>query len=137
MPIAEGTPRLKSLVAEYDFAVDGGAVSTITLRSSVSDAQGNVIPNGSVIEGGYVDIATQPTSGTSTATIAVQAEAANDIVNAVVISNAQWNSAARKSVIPAFTGLTGVKTTAERNVKIVIAVEALTAGKFKVVLFYR
>lgn len=114
----------------YDFAVDGGAVSTIALTA------GAPIPLGSVVVGGYVDITTQLTSG-GAATIAVQVEAANDILTAVAV--ASW-TAGRKNVLPApttgaLTASTAVKTTADRNISAVIAAAALTAGVFDVVLY--
>lgn len=126
----EGTGRLKSIVAEYDFAVDGGAVSTITLRGD------NAMPAGSVIMGGYIEVDTAVTSG-GAATLGVNTEAAGDILAATVVSGAPWSTTGRKSVIPAFTGATTVKTTVTRSVAVTVAVAALTAGKFRVVLFYR
>lgn len=114
---------------KYDFAVDGGAVGTIALTS------GTPIPSGSVIVGGYVDVITQLTG--ATATIACQVESANDILTAVAV--ASWTTG-RKNVLPApttgaLTASTAVKTTADRNISIVIATAALTAGVFNVVLY--
>lgn len=114
----------------YDFAVDAGAVSTIAITS------GTPIPSGSIIVGGYVDVLTQLTSG-GAATIACQVNAANDILTAVAV--ASW-TAGVKNVLPAsttgaLTTSTAVKTTADRNISIVIAAAALTAGKFDVVLY--
>lgn len=130
MPIIEGTSRYKTAQGEYDFAVDGGAVGTITLRGV--DGEGNSIPAGSVIVGGYVDVATAATSATGT--IAVNSEAAGDIVAAV--GQASWTTG-RKSIIPAGTGATSVKTTVARSLAITIATAAYTAGKFRVVVFYK
>lgn len=130
MPNIEGTGRLKSVVAEYDFAVDGGAVSTIVLRGD------NSVPAGSVIMGGYIEVDTAVTSG-GAATLGVNSEAAGDILAATVVSGAPWSTTGRKSVIPAFTGVTTVKTTVGRSVAVTVATAALTAGKFRVVLFYR
>lgn len=126
MGIIEGTTELKTVQADYDFAVDGGAVSTITLRGD------NTIPTGSVITGGYVDIETACLSATGT--IAVQVESAADMLAASLQAAL---TTGRKSVIPVGTGATSVKTTAERNIKIVVATAAFTAGKFRVVLFYK
>lgn len=135
MPIIEGTDRIKTAAGEYDFAVDGGAVSQITLRGS--GALGAGVPNGAVITGGYVEVDTVLTSG-GAATAGVDLEATSDIVASGVISGAPWSSTGRKSVIPAGTGLTSVKTTTgTRSIKLSIGVAALTAGKFRVVLFYR
>jgi hypothetical protein len=133
MAVIEGTTDLKTAVAEYDFSVDGGAISTITLRPG--DSLGNVIPTGSVIVDGYLEVDTQVTAAAG-GTIAVQCEGANDLVTATIFSSAPWNSTGRKSLIP-LSGATSVKTTAQRNIKIVIAVGAVSAGKFRVVLIYR
>lgn len=115
---------------KYDFAVDGGAVSTIAITS------GTPIPSGSVVIGGYVDVITQLTSG-GAATIACQVEGANDILTAVAV--ASWTTG-RKNVLPspttgALTASTAVKTTADRNISIVIGAFALTAGVANVVLY--
>ncbi len=113
----------------YDFAVDGGAQGTIAITS------GTPIPAGSTIVGGYVDVITQCTG--ASATIACQVEGANDILTAVGI--ASWTTG-RKNVLPApttgaLTASTAVRTTAARNISIVVATADLTAGKFDVVLF--
>lgn len=131
MAIMEGTRSLKTWKGEYSFAVDGGAVSTITLRSDDGP-----IPNGSVVEGGYIEVDTILASG-GAPTVAVQCEGAGDIQAAAAHSGAPWSSTGRKSVVPAFTGATTVKTTAARSPAIVIATATLTAGIFRVVLFYR
>src|SRR5207244_3522346 len=101
-----------------DFAVDGGAVSTITLRSGPTDLVGSGIPNGSVIEGGYIEVDTALSGGTSTG--AIQTEAAGDIQAAAATTGAPWSTTGRKSVTPAFTGATTVKTTAARSIQFVI-----------------
>jgi hypothetical protein len=130
MSVIEGTKGLKEWKGSYDFAVDGGLVSTITLRSNDGE-----IPIGSVIEGGYADVVTPLASATGTG--ALQAEAANDIIAAAAAAGAPWSTAGRKSVIPSFTGATTVKTTAKRKPALVVGTAALTAGKFDLVLFYR
>ena len=114
----------------YDFAVDGGAISTIALTALTP------IPSGSVVVGGYIDITTACTSG-GAATIACQVNAADDVLTAVAV--ASW-TLGRKNILPAptsgaLTASTAVKTTADRNISIVIAAAALTAGVFDVVLF--
>ena len=136
MPVIEGTTRLKEASGEYDFAVDGGAVGTITLRSAGGAVIGNSIPNGSVITGGYIEVDTPLTSG-GAATVAVTAEGAGDTLAAAAVSGAPWSTTGRKSIVQAFTGATTVKTTAARGMTMTIATAALTAGKFRVVVFYR
>lgn len=131
MPYMEGTRGLKSYKGEYAFATDGGAVSSITLRS-----EDGPIPSGSVILGGYLEIDTPFTSG-GAATVAVTAESAGDLLAAAVVSGAPWSTTGRKSIIPVFTGATTVKTTASRAPVFTVAVAALTAGVGRLVLFYR
>lgn len=134
MGVSEGTQGLKTAVGEYDFAVDAGAIGAISMRSS--GVLGSVLPNGSVIMGGYIEVDTLLTSG-GAATVAISVEAANDIQTAITVAGAPWSTTGRKSVIPAFTGATTVKTTAARQITATIAAFTVTAGKFRVVLFYR
>lgn len=131
MPMIEGTSRLKTWIGHFDFAVDGGAVSTITIRSNDGP-----IPTGAVVEGGYLDVLTALDSGGS-ATAALQVQAANDTINAAAFGGAPWSTTGRKDIIPDFTGSSMLKTTADRSPAVVIATAALTAGKFDLVLHYR
>lgn len=137
MPIIEGTRALqKEAKGEYDFAVDGGAASTITLRASSDDIMGNEIPAGSVIFGGYIEVDTILASG-GAPTVAVNSEGAADLLAATAFNAAPWSTTGRKSIIPVSTGASSVKTTVKRSLAITIAVAALTGGKFRVVVFYR
>lgn len=132
--IAEGTPGPRAKIARgnYDFAADGGAISTIALMGATN------IPLGATIVGGYVQVETLLTSG-GAATCALQVEGAGDIVPAQTL--ATW-TVGRKNIVPALAtsavlGTAGVvRTTAARDISLVIAAFALTAGKFSVVLFY-
>jgi hypothetical protein len=91
---------------------------------------------GSVVEGGYFEVNTGFTTGAS-GTGALQVEGAGDLLAGTVVSGAPWSTTGRKSVIPAFTGATTLKTTASRKPAFVIATGAITAGKFDLVLYYR
>lgn len=135
MPVIEGTTRLKEAAGEYSFAVDGGAVSTITLRSGTTGFGGGV-PSGAVILGGYIEVDVAVTSG-GAATVSVGSEGAADLLAATLVSGAPWSTTGRKSITPVFTGASSVKTTAARSLTITIAAAALTAGVFRVVVFYR
>jgi hypothetical protein len=131
MPVIEGTQRLKTAEAEYDFAVDGGAISTITLRGV--GVNGGEIPNGSIITGGYIDVTTAVLPVT-VATVALNSEAAGDLRVAAVASDL---TVGRKDIVPDSTGSTALKTTAARSLALTIAAAALTAGKFRLVVFYK
>jgi hypothetical protein len=130
MPIIAGTTRPKTWVGHYDFAVDGGAQSTITLRSN-----DGAIPAGSYVVGGVLDVITQLNSGGS-ATAALQVQSANDTVNAAAFDGAPWSTTGQKDIIPDNTGSTAIELTADRSPALVIGAAALTAGKFKLVLLY-
>lgn len=126
MPIIEGTSVLKSWTGEYSFAIDGGAVSTIVLRSNDGP-----LPAGAIIYDGVLDITTSVASATGT--MAFQAEAAGDLLAATAQAGL---TAGRKSLVPV-SGATSVKTTVPRSPAIVIATAAFTAGVFRLHLFYR
>jgi hypothetical protein len=127
--IMEGTYNLKAYRGRYDFAQDTGAISTITLRAD------SPIPAGSVIIGGYINVLTALTSG-GAATVALQAEAANDLQTAITVAGAPWSTTGLKAITPAFSAATMIKTTVSRSPAMLIAAFAVTAGKFDLVLFY-
>lgn len=131
MPIMEGTRNVKAWKGEYSFATDGGAVSTITLRSNDGP-----IPAGSRIIGGYIEVDTAPTSG-GAATVSVGVEAAGDLQTAAAVSGAPWSTTGHKDIVPDGTGSTVIELTAARSPSIAVAVATLTAGVFNVVLWYR
>lgn len=113
----------------YDFAVQGGAVSTITPADSPT------IPLGAIILGGTIDITTTLTSG-GAATIALQTSAgmaAGGLKAALAV--ASW-TAGQLALVPVFTAATYVKMTAAGRPQLTIVTAALTAGKFDVNLVY-
>lgn len=132
MPYTGGYPQAVSLQVvrgRYDFAVDGGAISTIDLTSQAQ------IPANAVILGGFVEVDTLLTSS-GAATVGVNVETAGDIVAPTTVAGAPWSTTGRKSIIPVFTGATTVKTTVARKITATIAAVTVTAGAFDVVLFY-
>lgn len=131
MSVIEGTQRLKTAEAEYDFDVDGGAIGTITLRGI--GINGGEIPDGSVITGGYIDVTTAVTPTTG-ATVALNSEAAGDLRTAAVASDL---GVGRVDITPDATGSTAIKTTAKRSLAMTIATAELTAGVFRLVVFYK
>lgn len=115
----------------YDFAVDGGAIGTISLRSS-----SNAIPIRAVIVNAYVYVITALTSG-GAATVGTHVNAANDIVSDTAIGGAPWSSTGLKLGISDYATVGDAKeTTAARTPAMVIATADLTAGKFDVILDY-
>lgn len=131
MAVIEGTGDVKTFKGEYDFAVDGGAISTIPFRSSDGP-----IPAGSYIVSGVLDVLTLFTTGTA-AVAGIQVEAANDMVASTIVSGAPYSTTGLKSIIPVGTGASAVKTTATRTPSMVIGTGTITAGKCRLVLIYR
>lgn len=127
--------KTKNVVrATFDFAVQGGAISAISLL----DQEGNaaILPDNAIITRAYVDVITTLTSATDAATIALHAESANDIVSAVAISAAtDWDAGFHEGIEDG-TAANFVKTTAARTLTATIAVEAVTAGKFHLFVEY-
>lgn len=130
MAKVSGTQGLKSYRGEYDFAVDGGAVSTIVLRSNDGP-----IPAGSYVVEGLVEVLT-PFTTAAGATAALTVEGANDVVSATIVSGAPYSTTGIKDIVPTLTAATIIKTTVDRAPSIVIATGAVTAGKLRLVLFY-
>ena len=114
---------------------------------------GVYIPDNAVITNVFIDVVTTFTSATDAATLAVHAQSANDIVAALAISNATniWDAGIRGSKIGTYAldgnALTQIamgaavagsmlKLTAERELTVTVAVEALTAGKLVVYVEY-
>jgi hypothetical protein len=130
MPIIGGTGRVKTWTGQYSFATDGGATSTITLRSN-----DGAIPAGSYVVGGLLDITDGFTTGTS-ATGALQVLAANDLVSATIVSGAPFSSTGQKDITPDNSGSTAIELTADCSPAFVIGTGTVTAGAFRLVLEY-
>lgn len=121
--------RLKFARALYDFAVEGGAISTITLR-------GDKIPASAIVVDAFIEVDTAVTSG-GAATVSIGVEAAADLRAADALATAPALSTAGTKRSAVRNGSTNpTKTTALRSVSIVVGTAALTAGKFSVVLAY-
>jgi len=113
----------------YDFAADGGAIGDHPLGE---------VPNGAIILGGFVDVLTTfVTAGADAGTIALMANAANDLVTATAVSNGAnlWDAGVH-AVVPVFTAATLIKLTAARQIILRSAGQLITAGRLVVYLFY-
>lgn len=108
-------------------------------RTIAAHGLGVTIPDDAIIVGGFVEVNTTFTSATDAATVAINVEGANDIVSAIAISDVSnpWD-AGRKAIVPKANTpeSTSVKLSAAREITATVAVEALTAGKATVFLYY-
>lgn len=129
--------------------------ATSSQRAVAAHGLGVFIPAKAVITRVLVDVVTTFTSANDTATIALHAQGAGDIVAAVAIGAAGdvWDAGVRGSkigfpnlgadaahdsaveVAALFAGV-ALKTTAEREITATVAVEALTAGKANIYIEY-
>lgn len=118
-----------SAIYEYDFAVDGGAVSSIPLRMIAGESPP---PNTAIIDGKNVsiDVLTALTSG-GAATAGLQLDAGGDVQTAVVVSGAPWSTTGMKD-----PSLEAPLKAAGGALRLVIGAFALTAGKFRVYMSY-
>ena len=122
-----GIGQPKVAVGLYDFATDGGASGDITLR-------GGSIPSGAIIVDALLHVDTVLTSG-GAATVAIKTEGAGDINAADAISGAPWSTTGAKR--GDFVATTApIKTTAARSIVATVAAADLTAGRFKVFVWY-
>lgn len=136
MPIIEGTYKAggqglgspKPAYAVYDFAVDGGAVGAITLR-------GDSVPSGAVIVDSLLRVTTALTGGTVTDTLSLGSEGATDIQSAAARNAAPWATAGAKRGTLTATAAP-VLTTANRSLTFTVNGTDLTAGAFKLVVWY-
>lgn len=124
-PGTEGRPKYARFY--YDFAVDGGLVSSITMR-------GDAMPASAIVTDSLIHVDTAVTAGAS-GTIGLTLESAADMQTAVVVTGAPWSTTgAKRGTMTATTA--PVKTTAVRSLVAVVGTAAVTAGKFSVVLTY-
>jgi len=113
----------------YSFAVDGGAISTITPTNSPT------LPANAIILGGTIDITTTLTSG-GAATIALGLGSGAQVASLkAALAVASW-TAGQLALIPVFTAATYVKVTAATKLTLTIAAATLTAGRLDVNLVY-
>jgi len=114
----------------YNFAVDGGAIGTKTLKGA--DGKALKLPKGAIVSDCLLDFRTATTSGGSATISFGTGQATNDLKSALAVASGTGLVAC----IPVGTAATSIKMTADRTPSISIAVAALTAGKVSVLIEY-
>lgn len=133
VPTTDGLNAKRTARATYDFAVDGGAISTI--------GSGVTLPDNAVVTRAWYDVITTFTSSTDAATIAINIPTDGDLQAATAISaggnvyDAGLHDCATKGDDPGDPS-TYIKLTDAREISWVIAVEAVTAGKLVLFVEY-
>lgn len=109
--------------ATWDFAVQGGAIGTITLNPT--------IPLNTVITGGYFHVISTYVGATNTVSIGLNTT--TDLFAATAI--ATYGTIGVHAIIPVETAATSVVSTAARQIVLTLATANVTAGKM--VLYLR
>lgn len=130
-PVSDNTYRKMSGRVTYDFAEHGGAISTIGL--------GVKIPDNAIITRAYYEVITTLSSSSAelaTVSIDIPTDDVAGILAAIAISHGStpWDAGNHDCIQNGAIGNFTAKTTAEREISVTIAVEAVTAGKF--ILFF-
>jgi hypothetical protein len=144
-----GTTVPKVAVATFDPSGDA------SMRTVAAHGLGVYIPSKAIITRVLVDVATTFTSTDDSATIALHAQSAGDIVAALAISDSTnvWDAGIRGSKIgfpnfgadaahdsavevAALFGAAMLKTTAVREITATVAVQALLTGKANIYVEY-
>jgi hypothetical protein len=129
---ADGLLVKRTVRATYDFAAEGGAVSTIGL--------GVTLPDNAIITRSWYEVITTLTSSGDNATIAIglPTDDVGGIVAAIAIDapGDPWDIGLHETIQTGMVSNFTTKTTAAREISIDIAVEAVTAGKFIVFCEY-
>lgn len=122
--------RTKWAQAKYDFAVDGGAISAIV------PVQNDVIPSGARVVDAWFIVDTLVT-GAGGATVSLGYESAADLKAAATLATAPALDSTGTKRFTAFTSTSNpLVMTADRQLTVTVAVGALTAGVFRVVVEY-
>ena len=120
----------RSVRGTYDFAVDAGAVSNISLR----DREGVVItiPDNAVVYNVFIDTITVPDSAADGSSVGFGVVSVGDVKAAV----AEASITGLLNGIPVGTAASSIKLSADKIPFISIALEALTSGKVDVYFDY-
>lgn len=108
-------------------------------RTVAAHGLGVTIPDKAIVVGGVMQVNALFTSaGGDTGTVAISVQSANDIVTAAAVSGAPYSSTGLKAITPKANTpeTTGIALTAAREVTATVAVQALTAGKLTLNLYY-
>ena len=120
--------RTKWARAYYDFATDGGAVGAIVLR-------GDKIPTGAVVLSTVLDVTTAVASG-GAATVSLGINSAVDVRAAATLATAPKLDTVASPLGAVTRATSGLNSDADNDVTATVAVAALTAGAFSVLIEY-
>jgi hypothetical protein len=110
----------------YDFTVLGGATGSIPLTQT-----NGPLPTNFIIQNAFIDVISGLTGGAGSTGALTTGQGAGDLVVATLIAGVPYSTTGVKVTIPLLGTIgTWIKTSAQRSPALVIAVNAVTAGKF-------
>src|SRR5215510_1137216 len=115
--------------ATYDFTVDGGAISTITPRSSL------IIPANAIIFGGLIDVPVAAVGPGASIAIGLGSGAQVAALKGAT-GVATYTLGAVIALVPVWTAASAVKVAADTFITFTISGAVLTAGKIAVEIYY-
>ena len=143
----------KVLTAEFDTA--GNDSAGVSNKTIAAHGSGVYLPDNAIITKVWYDVITTFTSATDAGTIAIHAAGANDLLNAIAISDASnvfdagmhhgipgapalGDDAAHNTALEvgALMAASFIKLTAEKEIIFTVAVEALVLGKLVIYVEY-
>lgn len=123
--------ELRTAHAKYAFAVDGGAVTTITPASN------STIPTKAIILGGIINVTTAVLAAGGAANVAVGTSAGSSTTSLLAATaKASFSLDALLATVPVFTAATAFKMSAAGAITITVDTNALTAGVVEVFVVY-
>lgn len=136
-----------------EYVYNGTDSSGVANSTVAAHGTGIIVASGTLVTRGYIVVNTTFTSSTDAATIAAKIEGAGDLVAATAISDTRniWDAGNKGTLLTApnlgadsahdsqvevvdLFGALPILTTAERELTVTVASEALTAGKFTIYL---
>lgn len=129
-PNPVGFSGIRVAKAIYDFAIDGGAISTITPSQNVT------LPANAIMVGGFAKAGAAIT-GTAGLTIAIGTAAGSSTTALLTASGgalANWAADAILALVPTLAA--PVELTAAGKVTITIGTHAVTAGQIEIFVFF-
>lgn len=122
------------MVARFEFDA-----AVIANRPVGPHGTGVFLPANALVVGGFVNVNTGFTSAsTNTGTIAINTEAAGDIIAAAAVVGAPYSTTGRKAITPKVNTpeSTSILVTTQKEIICTVAVAALLTGKLTGYLFF-
>lgn len=126
----DGNFAMKVFKATFDVA--GNDSAGVANTSILAHGLGVYIPKSARIISSWFDVITKMSSATNGATLAVKVEAAGDVKATSLVSAGMYQTTGATQGLQNAGSVSSLKTTAEREVTVTVATEAMISGKMVV-----